>query len=987
MRSGDINDDESSCLVLNMNLPANSGITFAARTSSEGTADHLRIILGVPLIAGSQVLLPQVLDAISADAGSSERDWTYQTSYTPHNISRLSFCYFKDSASNAGADRVWIDSLSFSISDITHQNRICAALDLTDQSCAMIESVDTDRSYLWAITTETSVQGGSSLRSTGIFNSLFGTGNNCYSIFLRQPLPGPTRIHYSRRISAEINRTRLLFAANGSPVRIDSFSAESTVLRDWEQGQFVVSDNLSSMIWCYVKDSTNTVGADSIWIDALSFVTADLQPLCDTLDLPQGQCATIRSTTYDPPQNPWRTTTTAFFEGDSALVSPPLETGQSACLTLDIDGTPPAGSYLTFAWRVTSASDLDILEFRAGSQPRQLLNMPQWQTEIIPLNGSESTLRWCYSLNSPAGGQTARAWLDSLLTVSPDDRYAVQITVTEAPVILSPVPDRFRFQVTVTAQSPLLPTPTDWVLRTSGIDNIASAITTHALVFSDNSARVDVIAGRIDPFLSSTIRLELDDRPLLRGVSVTSLTVQLPPRQLDVLDIVAPDTVTQASPDAAIEIAVTVNALDNLGLAIEPEGLILMVGASDSASVPQSSYALTFMDGASQTTITVELTVRGMPGIVGMSVITGDITSTASVTINPTPRVLTSVSLSATNSSLAQTMANTAVMAELILTALDNYGDPIEAGNITLLLSGSGGATGQSSLIVPIEAGGSAQQMIEILPQNDLVTTVTVQLSRGNLDEAVQLLPEGGVQIAVRALGVLHQLQLSLADRVSPLQQINASVPIRARVQLIGLDQFDQPIAFTTVTLTATADPSTTQVTLDPQQVAATAPEGAMTVLEVMFSETPLDTTITIAVTSSGTEVTAEDLVLRALPDRSPSLPSFSVDNADSSITALDLIVALRWLADQQGSTQSLVANLAIDSARITAAGIDNLQQLFTEPDNLNRVDLNRDGSADQLDLRILLRWLSGLRGAELAEQEVVEDIVRRLLGKPPTTP
>ena len=663
LRSPAIDDDQSSCLVLNLLLtPAQIDrftITVAIRTSSEGQADQLNIVDNGSRRSDFIFSLSQILDSISADAGSTERDWSFETYYLPpRSGASIFFCYSKNSTNREGEDAAWIDSLSFSTPNISYKNRICDTLDLTDQNCAMIETLGTDRRYLWAVATDASVQGGSSLRSRGEFNdgrartasAASDFTDNCFRIFLRQPLPGPTRIHYSRRINAEIDNVRLLLTTNGGLTRIDSFSAESNPLRDWEQGQFVVAGDVSSLTWCLVKDGTDAVGSDSVWIDALSFVTADLLPLCDTLDLPQTQCAMIRSATYEPPQNLWLTTTTAFIGGDSALVSPPLETGQSACLTLDIDSTLPSGSYLAFSWRITSPSDLDIFEFQAGGQQSQLRNMPQWQTEVGDLNGSESTLRWCYRFNSTADSQTARAWLDRILTVTPDDRYVVQIAVTGTPTTLAMTPpptDSFRFQVTVTAQSPLLSTPTDWVLVASGINNISAADSTYALVFSDNSAQVDVTVTPDNSLLPSSVRLVLADRPLLRGVAITSLTVQLP---------------------------------------------------------------------------------------------------------------------------------------------------------------------------------------------------------------AVQL------------------------------------------------------------------------------------------------------------------------------------LPSLNVDNADSGVTALDLIVALRWLTDQQqGNSEDLVANLAIDSSHITAAGINNLQQLFNE--NSNSVDLNKDGRADQLDLRILLRYMSGLRGAELAEQEVIEDIVRLLLGKPPNIP
>ena len=136
-------------------------------------------------------------------------------------------------------------------------------------------------------------------------------------------------------------------------------------------------------------------------------------------------------------------------------------------------------------------------------------------------------------------------------------------------------------------------------------------------------------------------------------------------------------------------------------------------------------------------------------------------------------------------------------------------------------------------------------------------------------------------------------------------------------------------------------------------------------------------------IANPGTGVTANELVVLALPDTRPPLPSLNVDREDLNITELDLIVALRWLADQESSTASLTVNLTVTTANITATGLDNLQRLFTESETLDRVDVNGDGRVDQLDLRILLRYLSGLRGTELAEQEISEEIIELLLGQP----
>ena len=1122
LHSAPVGDSDQSCLVLELSLSANSVITLASRSSSQGGFDQLQI-------SADQTRL----DTLSAAIGSTEKSWEYTTYYLPTAAAQLRWCYVKHSTTSSGADRVWIDNLSFSAADISYQSRICAALDLVEKICSTVSSISYNLPRLpWIITSQTSVLGGTSLRSADIgdgqfqcltmliqlpantlirfsvrsdseavndFLSFTAGGNTpllsnfsaatgslrdwepqeftvsdiipflfwCYfkndsissgrdsvwldalsftfplttedvclaldlsdeecalitavateppqSLWLISPiateggtalrsgdiddgetsclvlkitLPEAREARFSLRIDSEAVNDFLYFEAAGTRL-IDSFSApQGATLRDWEQQlDVVISDSISSLKWCYIKNSSTSSGEDAVWVDALSFAdpgSEQILPLCAALDFPPAQCATIRSVTYEPPQSPWLTTTTESARGGSALVSPLLTgSGQSSCLTVEFDSPLPADSYAVFAWRTTSQSEQDILQFQAGGQQRQISNVPEWQTEVVDFNGTETTLRWCCSKNSSADSQTNRAWLDNLLIVTPANRYAVQIAVISTSVLLTADANSFRFQVTVTAESTTLPPPSDWELIVSGIDNIATANTAYALVFTDSLAAVEVIATPGDPLLPSSIRLALEDRPVLRDVVITPLTWQLPARRLAQLTIGAPAEVTETAIGAAIEIAVSVTATDNFGRPFEPTGLTLNVAAADQVELAQDSFALTFADGLANALVVVELASEGDAGSIELSVISGELVTTAGVTLNPFPPVLASITLAAVDSRLVQPVANSAVSAELILTALDNYGDPIEAGNLSLQLSASNDAMVPPGITVAIETSGTARQIVEILPQNDLDTTVTVSILRGTLDESVQL-PDSGIQIAVRVRRVLRQLQLSLVNQVSPLRQIDRTLPIRANIRLIGLDQFGQPSAFSEVMLTAAAEPMATAAVLEPPQLTATGPEGAVTVLVVTFPEaSPVETMITVAIEAPGTGVMTNSLVVQALPDLRDALRPLHVDATETGVTELDLIVALRWLIDQQGDNNaSLVVNLTIPSADITADGIDNLQQLFTDPANLDRVDLNRDGRADQLDLRILLRYVAGLRGAQLAEQEVFEDLIRRLLNR-----
>ena len=964
LRSASIGDDQQSCLIFGVALRDSQNVVqFSRRVSSQPGADVLSFT-----VDGQRPFY-----RLGSAANTVLRDWSREVYFVAGDITTLRWCYAKDGDTSEGEDGAWLDDMSIAAAAAAPLTRelVCLVLDMSSEDCTLITGVTSDPSTRpWSVSA-VSRRGDTALRSAN------SSDDSISCLVLDAAVPGNHVISFSLRTdrtATEGTSDSLTFSANGQQL-IGNFAAlEGETLRDWVSREFVLSSSVNSLMWCH---NAQSLAASGSWLDALTFTGPEQRSLCDTLDLPLSHCGLIRSATFDPPQNPWLTTTTEFVQGDSALVSPPLAAGDSSCLILEFSGALPAGSYLAFDWRVTSASAQDIFELQAGNRQRQIANAPEWQTESIAIDSAETTLSWCYRPDSPADRQTARAWLDNLLLVTPADRYRVEIAVTSTPIQTLAQPD-IRFQVTITAQSLLLPTPSDWVLIVSGIDNISGADSTYGLVFNNDVAQVDVSTTADNPLLPSSILLALDDRPLLRAVTVTSLTVQLPATvRLEQLMLSAAADVAQTAVDAAIEVTVTVIASDNFDRPLDLTGVSLMVEDAGNARVLQSSYALTFTNGLAQTTITVELTNRGEAGSIELSVIRGNIQSIVRVTLDPVPRVLVSVTLSAADSSLVQTMANTPVMTELILTTLDNYGDPLNVGDISLQLSDSSTML-QSSLTVPIETSGTARQLLEIDLPNDLDTTVTVQILRGTLDPTVQLLPDEGIQITVRARRVLRQLQLSLVGAQSPLQQIDQTVPIRANIRLIGLDQYDQPSAFSEVMLTATAEPTATRVMLNPQRVAATAPEGALTVMEVMFPEFQ-DTMITIAIADPGTGVTANELVLQALPDRRPPLRPLHVDDTDTSVTELDLIVAMRWLTDQQSSTESLVVNLTITSANITADSIDNLRQL-TNSANLNRVDVNGDGRIDQLDLRILLRYISGLRGAQLAEQGFSVDIIRLLL-------
>ena len=92
--SGDIDDSKASCLVLAATLPANTRIGFSLRTDSEAPADRL------VFAADNQLLIPN----FSADSGDTFKDWEQTDVLLSNPVSKLSWCYLKNTSGASGMD-------------------------------------------------------------------------------------------------------------------------------------------------------------------------------------------------------------------------------------------------------------------------------------------------------------------------------------------------------------------------------------------------------------------------------------------------------------------------------------------------------------------------------------------------------------------------------------------------------------------------------------------------------------------------------------------------------------------------------------------------------------------------------------------------------------------------------------------------------------------------------------------------------------------
>ena len=418
LRSAVIGSNSQTCIVLGLTLPANSVISVAGRTSTDSDFDQLQIHAD-----------ELRLDTLSAPTGETDRNWRQQSYFLPTAISTLSWCYTRDGFFSGGADAVWIDNLSFGTSGISYQSRICDALDLTAEHCTMIESVRYEPpQLLWVITTETAVAGGASLRSAGIGNDQ----QSC--LVLALSLPVNSVVTVSGRTSSEGNFDQLLITAD--ELRIDTISAPTGETdRNWRQESYFLPAAISTLRWCYTKDSITRLGVDTAWIDNLSFSTSNISyqsRICDALDLTNNLCSQIQSIRYEPPQLLWVITSATAAAGGSSLRSATASrSNPGTCAVFEL--TLPANAFITVSGRTRSEGGLNQLQFDADELRLDTISAPfeqserDWMQESYFLPAAISTLRWCYVKGDRSREGDDAAWIDNLSFGTSDISYQSRI--------------------------------------------------------------------------------------------------------------------------------------------------------------------------------------------------------------------------------------------------------------------------------------------------------------------------------------------------------------------------------------------------------------------------------------------------------------------------------------------------------------------------------------------------------------------------------
>ena len=208
-------------------------------------------------------------------------------------------------------------------------------------------------------------------------------------------------------------------------------------------------------------------------------------------------------------------------------------------------------------------------------------------------------------------------------------------------------------------------------------------------------------------------------------------------------------------------------------------------------------------------------------------------------------------------------------------------------------------------------------------------------------------------------------MRLELVSNVAQLIQIASQIPVEAVVRVRTLNQYSEAIVSERLTLMVEISVMATTVQISSSTLIPN--NSGINEVSVMIQPAS-DTTITLrAVGLLAVEIVSMPLEFQVIADTGPAFEPLNL-NADTAVSEQDVIIVLRWLQSNRPAQMEeiMTTNLGLTSSSITAGGFSNLQLLFGEQEN--RSDINDDGIADSLDVRIMLRYLSGLRGDALRE-------------------
>ena len=525
-------------------------------------------------------------------------------------------------------------------------------------------------------------------------------------------------------------------------------------------------------------------------------------------------------------------------------------------------------------------------------------------------------------------------------------------------------------------------------LETVAADNTTLSMGRRLLSFVNGQAQAQVSVELLNQMQSGLIELQLSGVPA--GVMSQSVQVRILPASIASIELDPGDSeLIQTAAGEVLQTTLTITVtgfypgvfpLSRLELQYSSEPPLSSIEFS-----PQQLFFTTPTTGLASSLSVVVRIVPAQAQNTTLLLTVGNIPATIDLTaevvplrVTAVPRRLAFINLTATESTLRQLAAGQPVTATLTVIALDNYGQPFRLDTVALDITATNHVIVSTSQFRIIE-DGRLELQLQVTPVDLLDTRVTLRVAEESLRGAATLLPTGGLSIFIqRPAAVLHRVVVELAGSDMALIQNDPRLPVQFEVNVRGLDQYGGAIGYPMLGLSISGSTTEVRIARHPEILTADANGSLVTV----FVQLTQNTTLTVAVTDLPEGVAGSQLLLPIRADSGPLTPMIDL-TGDTRVSETDIFIALSWLNSGRPTVlrDNMFVNLPITAAQITTTGFTSLQMLFTVQSAGENADVNGDSVADQLDLRLILRYLAGLRGPLLGNSDTVNRILL-LLGR-----
>lgn len=216
-------------------------------------------------------LLRFEIDGVENDAISGPVGWTQKTCAMGAGTHLLRWRYTKDDSVNMGADRGWLDQVSFTPGTVVLPPTLAEALD--------------GPGLLWSTGGSAQWFGQTGVTYDGVDAAQSGPITHSQESWLETTVTGAGMLSFSWKVSSEEGYDFLRFEVDA--IEQATISGEA----GWIQQGVRLGEGMHSLRWVYSKDLSLSGGLDRGWVDNVSFVPDVLLPsvLSGAAKLPTGE--------------------------------------------------------------------------------------------------------------------------------------------------------------------------------------------------------------------------------------------------------------------------------------------------------------------------------------------------------------------------------------------------------------------------------------------------------------------------------------------------------------------------------------------------------------------------------------------------------------------------------------------------------------------------------------------------------------------------